>query len=173
MATKKKKYQDGGILTPEGRIKSKKVRNVDLTGRQTTADVSKTKRDGTTVTKSINTSRGFVPTSTKTKTVTDKSGNVVSKEQERIGYNKALRKTQRVANNVGRNANDTYAYKTGGMVNSNAKVSAIKSAGSKGVKSGVNSKASASKVAKGKVGGTSKAPKTAVPKAQYGGVKNK
>jgi len=29
MATKKKKYDDGGILTPEGRIKSKKVRNVE------------------------------------------------------------------------------------------------------------------------------------------------
>lgn len=53
--------------------------------------------------------------------------------------------------------------KTGGMVNSNAKVSALKSAGSKGVKSGVNAKVVASKVAKGKVGGTSKAPKKAVP----------
>ena len=63
--------------------------------------------------------------------------------------------------------------KTGGMVNANAKVSADKTPGSKGVKSGTNPKASASKVAKGKVGGTSKAPKTAVPKAQYGGVKNK
>jgi hypothetical protein len=58
--------------------------------------------------------------------------------------------------------------KTGGMVNSNAKVSALKSAGSHGVKSGVNPKAAASKVAKGRVGGTSSAPKTAVPKAKYG-----
>jgi hypothetical protein len=58
--------------------------------------------------------------------------------------------------------------KTGGMVNSNAKVQAIKKAGSKGVKSGTNPKASASKVAKGKVGGTSVAPKNAVPKAKYG-----
>jgi hypothetical protein len=58
--------------------------------------------------------------------------------------------------------------KTGGMVNSNAKVSALKSAGSKGVKSGVNPKAAASKVAKGRSGGTSSAPKTAVPKAKYG-----
>jgi len=60
------------------------------------------------------------------------------------------------------------SMKTGGMVNSNAKVSALKSAGSKGVKSGVNPKASASKVAKGRSGGTSKAPKTATPKAMYG-----
>jgi hypothetical protein len=54
-------------------------------------------------------------------------------------------------------------YKTGGMVNSNAKVSALKSAGSKGVKSKVNPKATASKVAKGRVGGTSAAPKKATP----------
>lgn len=58
----------------------------------------------------------------------------------------------------------TKTYKTGGMVNANAKVSADKTPGSKGVKSGTNPKATASKVAKGKVGGTSKAPKTAVPK---------
>jgi hypothetical protein len=63
--------------------------------------------------------------------------------------------------------------KTGGMVNSNAKVSALKSAGSHGVKSGVNPKAAASKVARGKVGGTSSAPKTAVPKAKYGMVMRK
>lgn len=60
------------------------------------------------------------------------------------------------------------SYKTGGMVNSNSKVSALKSAGSKGVKSGTNPKATASKVARGRVGGTSTAPKTAVPKAKYG-----
>ena len=59
-------------------------------------------------------------------------------------------------------------YKTGGMVNSNAKLQAAKSAGSKGVKSGVNPKASASKVARGRSGGTSTAPKTATPKAKYG-----
>jgi hypothetical protein len=58
--------------------------------------------------------------------------------------------------------------KTGGMVNSNSKVSALKSAGSDGVKSGVNPKVAASKVARGKVGGISSAPKTAVPKAKYG-----
>jgi len=58
--------------------------------------------------------------------------------------------------------------KTGGMVNPNANLQAAKTAGSKGVMSGVNPKASASKVAKGKVGGISKAPKTAMPKAKYG-----
>jgi hypothetical protein len=269
-----KKYQPGGILTPQGRIKSSRTRNIDLTGRQTTAEVSRTKRNGDTVTKSVNTSRGFVPTASKTKTVTNKAGDVVSKETKNIGYNKAVRKTKRVANNVGRNANDTYAYKkggaikkplrkaqdgksvysgpmneydsnvidnsnmsaaakakarqpflnpkntrnqavleaadvmtdesdkyydqgaiwgnqvpkpgphvspyhkkggaakkmykTGGMVNANAKLVADKSAGSKGVKVKVNPKAAASKVAKGRVGGTSVAPKKAIPKAKYG-----
>lgn len=63
---------------------------------------------------------------------------------------------------------DYGTYKTGGMVNPNAKVSSLKSAGSKGVKSGVNPKASASKKATGRSGGTSTAPKTALPKAQLG-----
>lgn len=272
-----------GISTPNGRLKSKKIRNVDLSGPQNSSDVSRTKKDGTTITKSINTSKGFVPTATKTKTVTDASGNVVSKDSKSIGYNKAVRKMGRVAKNVGRNPDDTYRYKTGGkvttkkiqagsssktsklkkaqdgistgeeplysgplterqtkhldkkfpstvtpipmnpwyntklykdtgynmgedpvgtekaerddyekfyrsdangkfkkggvakkkmktggMVNSNAKISATKKAGSKGVMSGTNSKASASKVAKGRSGGTSKAPKTAMPKAKYG-----
>lgn len=58
--------------------------------------------------------------------------------------------------------------KTGGMVNSNSKVSAIKSAGSKGVKTGANTRISASKIARGRVGGTSTAPRTAAPKAMYG-----
>ena len=58
--------------------------------------------------------------------------------------------------------------KTGGMVNPNAKLQATKAAGSKGVKSGVNPSASASKIAKGRSGGTSSAPKTATPKAKYG-----
>jgi hypothetical protein len=62
----------------------------------------------------------------------------------------------------------TKKYKTGGMVNANANLVADKTAGSKGVKSGVNPKASASKVAKGRVGGTSVAPKKATPKAKYG-----
>jgi hypothetical protein len=54
-------------------------------------------------------------------------------------------------------------YKTGGMVNSNAKVSADSTPGSKGVKPGVNPKAAASKVARGRVGGISTAPKKATP----------
>jgi len=53
--------------------------------------------------------------------------------------------------------------KTGGMVNPNANLQAGKTAGSKGVKSGVNPKAAASKVARGRSGGTSVAPKKATP----------
>jgi len=264
--------QPGGIFTPQGRIKSNKTRNINLSRSGTQADVSRKKLNGNTVTKSVTTSRGYVPTAEKTKTVTDKSGNVVSKKTKSIDYNKADRKTNRVINNVGRNANDTYSYKkggatkkalpkaqkgistpktynqvllekfpkmaasdtlpensvartqfyapsaynaskakvdreneyndsegesrvrskaelaamkkklsvykqkggamkkmkTGGMVNSNATIQAIKVAGSKGVKSGVNPKASASNVAKGRTGGTSSAPKSAIPKAGYG-----
>ena len=62
----------------------------------------------------------------------------------------------------------TPGMKTGGMVNPNAKLQAAKVAGSKGVKSGVNPKAAASNVARGRSGGTSAAPKTALPKAQMG-----
>jgi len=65
----------------------------------------------------------------------------------------------------------TKSYKTGGMVNANTKVSADKTPGSKGVKSGVNKKASKQTSAKGRVGGTSTAPKGAVPKAKMGGSK--
>ena len=60
--------------------------------------------------------------------------------------------------------------KTGGMVNSNAKVSAAKAASTKGVKSGVNTVVSAAKKATGKVGGVSKAPTKALPKAQLGAI---
>ena len=55
------------------------------------------------------------------------------------------------------------------MVNPNATVKRQAVAGSKGVKAGVNPKAAASKVAKGRSGGTSAAPKTAIPKKQLGG----
>ncbi len=56
----------------------------------------------------------------------------------------------------------------GVIVKANGNQPVQKTPGSKGVKSGVNPKAAASKVAKGRVGGTSAAPKTAVPKAKYG-----
>jgi hypothetical protein len=54
-------------------------------------------------------------------------------------------------------------FKTGGMVNANAKLVATKSAGSKGVKVKVNPKAAASNVAKKPSKPRSKAPKKAAP----------
>ena len=60
--------------------------------------------------------------------------------------------------------------KTGGMVNANAAIKKQTVPGSKGVMSGENPKATASKVAKGRSGGTSTVPKTAIPKAQMGGM---
>ena len=53
-------------------------------------------------------------------------------------------------------------YKTGGMVNSNAKVTASKVSKGRPAKSAEPK--GASKVTKGRVGGTSKAPKTAKPR---------
>lgn len=55
------------------------------------------------------------------------------------------------------------SFKTGGMVNPNALVKKQTVPGSRGVKAGVNPKAAASKVARGRVGGTSVAPKKATP----------
>ncbi len=60
-------------------------------------------------------------------------------------------------------------YSTGKIKNPNAKLQAAKSAGSKGVKSGVNPKATAAKRATGKSsGGVDTPPKSAVPSAMYG-----
>ena len=65
---------------------------------------------------------------------------------------------------------DYGTYKTGGMVNTNKKVSALAKAGSKGVKSGVNPKAAKQTTARGWSGGTSKAPTGATPVAKRGGM---
>ena len=74
----------------------------------------------------------------------------------------------RKANKEASKSGNIKVAKTGGMVNSNKKVTALKSAGSKGVKSGVNPEAAAQKFPKGRSGGRSTAPKGAVPKAKYG-----
>ena len=67
-----------------------------------------------------------------------------------------------------KNGGTKTTYKTGGMVNANAKLVATKSAGSKGVKVKVNPKATASNTAKKPSKPRSKAPKKALPKAAYG-----
>jgi hypothetical protein len=71
--------------------------------------------------------------------------------------------TARDAKAIQKKGGATKKMKIGGMVNPNAKLQAAKSAGSKGVMSGVNPKAAASKVVRGRVGGTSVAPKKATP----------
>ena len=81
------------------------------------ASVTRTKLNGDKVTKSYKTTNGFVPNSKKTKTVTDKEGNVKSTETSPIDVNKAARKTNRIVNNIGRNKNDSWSVmKKGGAV---------------------------------------------------------
>jgi len=64
--------------------------------------------------------------------------------------------------------------KTGGMTNPNSAVSVLKAAGSKGVASGVNPKASSSKVAGSKGSGrVNTPPSKAVPTAKRGGMVKK
>jgi len=110
----KKKYKEGGPI-----IKSKKVREVSLnTFGDSYAKTTKTKRDGSTVTKSVDTNRGYVPTASKTKTVTDKAGNT-STSTKSIGYNKAVRKQLSTGKKAGRNPEDMVTvdgYKKGGTV---------------------------------------------------------
>lgn len=64
------------------------------------------------------------------------------------------------------------AYKTGGMVNANSKITASKSATGKvgGITKAVSKVAVKSTSPKGRVGGISKAPKKALPKAQLGAI---
>jgi hypothetical protein len=88
-----------------------------------------------------------------------------------IGYSKEAKKSDSPFRSMKDSKPARPIMKTGGMVNSNAKIAADKTPGSKGVKSGVNPKAAASKVARGKVGGTSASPKTAVPKMAMGGTR--
>ena len=88
---------------------------------------------------------------------------VGAEKEERGSHEQFLRKINKL-----KKGGAMKKMKTGGMVNPNANLQATKSAGSKGVKPGVNPKAAASKVARGRSGGTSTAPKTATPRAKYG-----
>lgn len=86
---------------------------------------------------------------------------------------KAMKAMKTTGSKVGKTSTDAAKkYKIGGMVNPNSNVSKQTVPGSRGVKSGVNPSAAASKVARGTVGGTSTAPGTAMPKAQKGGMGN-
>jgi hypothetical protein len=122
-----KKMQDGGgILTPNGRLKSKKTRNLESSYNGSTGSTSRTKRNGDVVTKTAQTTNGYAgPSARQVKTVVDKEGNKVSEKEKNISVRAADRKINRVINNVGRNANDTYSYKKGGTVTKRAKLAAL------------------------------------------------
>jgi hypothetical protein len=92
---------------------------------------------------------------------------IIHTEGAKLAQRKAMKKMEDRRHKKQQTGGAT-KYKTGGMVNANANLKATATAGSKGVKSGVNPKAIASKVARGRSGGTSTAPKTATPKAKYG-----
>jgi hypothetical protein len=120
-----KKMKDGGPM-----IKSKKTRNVNINSfGDSSASVSKTKRDGTTVTKKTTMERGYVPTASKSKTVADKQGNTISSTSKSADYNKAYGKIIREGKRVGRNPNDEGyidGYKKGGVTKKMSKGGSLK-----------------------------------------------
>ena len=118
------KKQKGGPI-----IKSKKVRDVSLnTFGDSYAKTTRTKRDGSTVTKSVDTTRGYVPTASKTKTVTNKAGDATTSTKS-IGYNKAVRKQLSTGKKAGRNPEDEVIVdgrQKGGAVKKYAKGGSLK-----------------------------------------------
>lgn len=117
-----KKMADGGPV-----IKSKKVRNVSLNSfGDSDASVTKTRRNGTTVTRSVNTNQGYAPTASKSKSITNKEGKTTTSSKS-MDYDKAGKKQISIAKRVGRNPNDEgtiNGYKKGGVVK-NAKLAAL------------------------------------------------
>lgn len=144
------------------------TRSVDSNEYGSTAEIDKTGKKGKSKVKTIEISNTgsspIIQSSTPTARIDvskyDAQGMGNNTKSKEISVNRAQRM-------INRQAKKATVMKTGGMINANAKVSALKSAGSKGVKSNVNPKASASKKAKGRPG-KSTAPKGAIPKAKYG-----
>lgn len=182
-----KKYDNGGNTGNQKRTNTYEQTKTGYTGpgsdamsiNDIKATTSKTNRKGNTVTKTFTGSgaqAGDVSgkgtrlknaaSGTKTKTVTDAQGNVIKSKTKNISGNRATKKILNIRDRS--NTSESYGsapgvYKTGGMVNPNAKLKATKSPGSKGVKPSVNPKASASKTAKKPSASRSKAPKKATP----------
>jgi hypothetical protein len=90
------------------------------------------------------------------------------RREERRAERKAEKEAEKTATAKMKKGGIMKKYKTGGMVNPNANLQAAKKAGSKGVMHSLSAKAIVQKIAKGRSGGTSAAPKTATPKAKYG-----
>lgn len=133
--------------------------------RQTQVN-NRNRTSNTSVRQSQNNSR---TNNTNTDNSTNTSNTKYTDNSKRTSTNNSRRNTQIGTGNTStKNSNFKKGgamkkMKTGGMVNANASVKKQIVAGSKGVKSGVNPRAAASKVAKGRVGGTSKAPRAAAP----------
>jgi hypothetical protein len=145
MKTKMKKYQDGG---------PKKVTTVSNSGNYKTTTKNNTEPYGNksgSATKVRRTIKGVVsgaPTVKEAKEARANDRNEVTGNSYPTYYHSGMGDFKKKGGPV--------KMKTGGMVNANANLQAGKIAGSKGVKSGVNPKATASKVAKGRVGGGNK-----------------
>lgn len=149
MATKKKMQKGGVTWTDNGQ------------------GVTKTKdtRKGGTKDKSFTTVNGYAGSSSRvTNTKRDAEGTVLKEKTKSI----SPKRVERVENRT----ESKMTYKTGGMVNANAKISAAKTATGSvgGVTKAVSKVAVKSTSPKGRVGGISKAPKKALPKAQMGAV---
>lgn len=157
-----KKYQDGGASSKFG-IKSYNYMDTEKGGP---ANSSSKQLEG--VKYGEGNKRKYIDLDvnkgTMTKTKFDKNNEAVTKVKN-IGAKRVANKISKITS---QKTGGATKMKTGGMVNPNTNLQAGKKAGSKGVTPGVNPKAAASKVAKGRSGGTSVAPKTAIPKAKYG-----
>jgi len=157
-----KKYQDGGASSKFG-IKSYNYMDTEKGGP---ANSSSKKLEG--VKYGEGNKRKYIDLDvnkgTMTKTKFDKNNEAVTKVKN-IGAKKVANKISKITS---QKIGGATKMKTGGMVNANSAIKKQTVPGSKGVMSGENPKASASKVAKGRSGGTSKAPKTAMPKAKMG-----
>ena len=81
-------------------IKSKvgnKTREVSKSYSSDKSKVVKNKKDGTTVSKEVSATLGFVPTARKTKTVTSKDGKVISEVTKKIPYSSGVKKVNKSA----------------------------------------------------------------------------
>lgn len=93
----------------------KKTRNVEISRSQRKSVTTKTKRNGSTVTTTVEGSQGYIPSARITKVKTDKFGREKKPKSKKISLKKADRKVLRSARKVGRNSNDTLdIYKKGG-----------------------------------------------------------
>lgn len=138
----KKKYQEGGPITRQ--------------------DIKQAKMEA-----KLNRIKSGTEPSTYEKVATI-SGNVAKTAAAAAEGAKAVRDVKAGMSGPGmRKGGATKKYKTGGMVNPNAKVSASKVAKGRPAKSAEPK--SAAKKATGRVGGVSKAPRTATPKMKMGG----